>query len=178
MKLTKRKGFNFFRSYYDVYNELTIKDKLIFIDALLDRQFLGIKPTKLKGMSKFAYISQTNRIDSQVKGYEDKTKTRLDGRPYIKGENTPYLPPADGVELPPTLQEKEKAKEQDVIPTESEFMLFLKNDYLKDNPDRYVKIRQHMIDTYNAWKLNDWKDGNDKPIKNWKVKAINQLRYI
>ena len=27
MKLTKRKGFNFFRSYYDVYNELNDKDK-------------------------------------------------------------------------------------------------------------------------------------------------------
>ena len=45
MKLTKRKGFNFFRSYYDVYNELeTDSDKISFINALLDRQFLGIKP--------------------------------------------------------------------------------------------------------------------------------------
>ena len=73
MKLTKRKGFNFFRSYYDVYNELeTDKDKVKFIDALLDRQFLGLKPTDLKGMAKFAYISQTNSIDTQVKGYEDR----------------------------------------------------------------------------------------------------------
>ena len=79
IKLTKRKGFNFFRSYYDVYNELeTDKDKVAFIEALLDRQFLGIKPTTLTGMAKFAYISQTNSIDSQVKGYEDKTKTILD----------------------------------------------------------------------------------------------------
>jgi len=40
IKLTKRKGFNFFRSYYDVYNELeTIEDKVAFIDALLDHQF-------------------------------------------------------------------------------------------------------------------------------------------
>lgn len=78
LKLTKRKGFNFFRSYYDVYNELeTEKDKVAFIEALLDRQFLGIKPTTLTGMAKFAYISQTNSIDSQVKGYEDKTKTIL-----------------------------------------------------------------------------------------------------
>lgn len=73
MKLTKRKGFNFFRSYYDVYNELeTDKDKVAFMDALLDRQFQGVKPLELKGMAKFAYISQINSIDSQVKGYEDK----------------------------------------------------------------------------------------------------------
>jgi len=78
MKLTKRKGFNFFRSYFDVYNELESNiDKVEFIDALLNRQFLGIKPTEIKGMAKFAYISQTNSIDSQVRGYEDKTKTKL-----------------------------------------------------------------------------------------------------
>jgi hypothetical protein len=113
MKLTKRKGFNFFRSYYDVYNELeTDKDKVAFIDALLDRQFLGIKPTNLKGMAKFAYISQTNSIDSQVKGYEDKTGEVLDSDPTVP----PTVPPTDGGQLPPTVQveEKEKEKVQDV----------------------------------------------------------------
>lgn len=99
VKLTKRKGFNFFRSYFDVYNELeTDKDKVAFIDALLDRQFLGVKPTDMKGMAKFAYISQTNSIDSQVKGYEDKTGTTL---------HAPIAPPTVGViekDLTPTLQ--------------------------------------------------------------------------
>ena len=106
MKLTKRKGFNFFRSYFDVYNELdNNKDKVAFIDALLDRQFLGVKPTNLTGMAKFAYISQTNSIDSQVKGYEDKTKTKLN--------NTPCQPPTVGVTEPPTEQVEEKEKEKE-----------------------------------------------------------------
>jgi len=105
IKLTKRKGFNFFRSYYDVYNELeTDKDKVAFIDALLDRQFLGIKPTKLTGMAKFAYISQTNSIDSQVKGYEDKTKTILHPTQggSVGGTDTPCL----------QVEVKEKEKEE------------------------------------------------------------------
>ena len=98
VKLTKRKGFNFFRSYYDVYNELeNAQDKVDFIDALLDRQFLGVKPTDLKGMSKFAYISQTNSIDSQVKGYEDKTKTKLNPLETVK------TTPTDGGETTPTV---------------------------------------------------------------------------
>ena len=106
IKLTKRKGFNFFRSYFDVYNELeTNEDKVAFMDALLERQFMGIKPTELKGMAKFAYISQTNSIDSQVKGYEDKTKTTL--HPTQGG--------CVGVITPPALQvegkEEEKVKE-------------------------------------------------------------------
>ena len=116
MKLTKRKGFNFFRSYFDVYNELESKDdKVAFMDALLERQFMGIKPTELKGMAKFAYISQTNSIDSQVKGYEDKTKTRLNPlEPLII---TPTVPPTYGGQVTPTLQVQveEEVKEQLVI---------------------------------------------------------------
>ena len=106
MKLTKRKGFNFFRSYYDVYNELSDKDKVAFMDALLDRQFLGKKPENLKGMAKFAYISQTNSIDSQVKGYEDKTGQKLtptDGATE---------PPTDGGNKPPSQQEEVQEEEE------------------------------------------------------------------
>jgi hypothetical protein len=112
IKLTKRKGFNFFRSYYDVYNELqTDADKVAFIDALLDRQFLGIKPTNLKGMAKFAYISQTNSIDSQVKGYEDKTRTIL--TPTQGGSLGGIVTPTEQVEV----KEKEKVKEKDSKPS-------------------------------------------------------------
>jgi hypothetical protein len=76
-KQTKRKGFNFFRSYYDVYNELEKdSDKIAFIEALLDRQFLGLEPTELKGMARFAWISQVNSIDGQVKGFENKKKKK------------------------------------------------------------------------------------------------------
>lgn len=110
MKLTKRKGFNFFRSYYDVYNELSNKDKVMFIDALLDRQFLGIKPDNLTGMAKFAYISQTNSIDSQVKGFEDKTGIIL----------TPTEPPTDGGAVPPSLQVEEKGKEKVEVQVQGE----------------------------------------------------------
>ena len=103
-KETKRKGFNFFRSYYDVFNELTNdKDKLAFIEALFDRQFLGVKPIGLKGMAKFAWISQVNSIDSQVKGYEDKTKTTL---------NKKKITPTDGGSATPTEQVQEEVQVQ------------------------------------------------------------------
>jgi uncharacterized protein YdaU (DUF1376 family) len=63
------------------------------------------------------------------------------------------------------------------IPTEEDFMLYLKNDYLKGNENRYQKVREFMIDKYNSWLLNDWKDGNDNPIKKWRAKAVRQLTY-
>ena len=67
-----RKAFNFYRSYYDIAKELPEQDKLLFLWAILQRQFEGIEPN-LKGMSNFAYISQKHSIDSQVLGYQTKT---------------------------------------------------------------------------------------------------------
>ena len=115
-KLTKRKGFNFFRSYFDVYNELeNNEDKVAFIDALLDRQFMGIKPTNLKGMAKFAYISQTNSIDSQVKGFEDKTGIILNPTEggCLGGKTTPAVQVEVEGEVKEKVEVKEKNKNND-----------------------------------------------------------------
>jgi hypothetical protein len=143
MKLTKRKGFNFFRSYYDVYNELSDKDKVQFMDALLDRQFLGVKPNGLKGMSKFAYISQTNSIDSQVKGYNDKAQSL--GTPPLGGA----LGGAVGVnekDLTPTLQVQEKGKGKGKVKSVfsfSEFWeIYPKKIGRKDCETKYSKIKE------------------------------------
>ena len=104
MKKTKRKGFNFFRSYYDVFNELSDEDKLAFIEALLDKQFLGINPTDLKGLAKFAWISQVNSIDSQVKGYEDKTGVKL--TPTVGGSERVENTPTEQVQVEVEVKEK------------------------------------------------------------------------
>ncbi len=100
-----RKGFKFYRSYYDVASELNDKDRLAFYDALFKRQFTGVE-VELTGLAKFAYISQKHSIDAQVKGYEDKT-------------NTPLIDPTQGgtqggIEAP-SVQEKEKEKEKEQL---------------------------------------------------------------
>jgi hypothetical protein len=159
MKLTKRKAFKFFRSYYDVYNELeSDKDKLAFIEALLDKQFLGKEPN-LKGMAKFAYISQINSIDSQVSGYEAKTGAKLGG--------------TLGGTLGACLQEEEKEKEQDVkkIPAYSDFKEYAYSKKKNLDPEA-LKLK------YDSWVDNGWKNGNDKPIKNWKTTLLNTIPYI
>lgn len=99
-----RKAFNFYRSYYDVAKELSEKDRLLFLWALLEKQFDGKEP-KLKGVSNFAYISQKHSIDSQVLGYEKKTKTKL----------YPTEPPTEPPSVPPSVQEegKEEGKEKE-----------------------------------------------------------------
>lgn len=71
-----RKAFNFYRSYYDVAKELSEKDRAKFLWAIMQKQFEGID-ADLEGMAKFAYMSQKHSIDSQVTGYETKTKEKL-----------------------------------------------------------------------------------------------------
>jgi len=129
MKETRRKGFNFYRSYYDVYNELEDADKLTFIEALLNKQFLDIEPDNLTGMTKFAWISQYNSIDQQVKGYKSKTKDPMQGGKQgglTRGN------------LTPSLQEEEKGKEKVQEKEEEEDnrhrqILELANDYKKND---------------------------------------------
>jgi len=161
MKLTKRKGFNFFRSYYDVYNMLPPEEKVAFMDALLDRQFLGVKPTELEGMAKFAYVSQTNSIDSKVKGYEDKTKTKLNPLDVV------LVTPTDGGKVTPTAQVeekgKEKGKEKEVTTTKKavDFNLnnnyknnLLKDSFLLENFSRIFKTNKktilHYLEEFNT----------------------------
>jgi hypothetical protein len=102
-----RKAFNFFNSYYEVAKELNDKDRLSFLDALLKKQFTGCD-TELTGMAKFAYLSQKHSIDSQIKGYFDKTRDPM---------FDPIQDPCQGgIVAPiqdPSVQEKEKEKEKE-----------------------------------------------------------------
>jgi hypothetical protein len=102
---SQRDGFTFYKSYYDVFKELNDKDKVQFIEALLDKQFIGKEPTDLKGMANFAYLSQKHSIDKQVKGWEDKKGMKLTPLPRV----------AERVELSPYQQEEEKGKEQEQV---------------------------------------------------------------
>ena len=140
MKLTKRKGFNFFRSYYDVYNMLPPEAKIAFMDALLDRQFLGVKPENMEGMAEFAYVSQTNSIDSQVKGYEDKTRTKLN--PLEENNYAPTVG-VNEIILTPTVQvqveEKEKVQLVIETPPQKQINKLTEEVFLK----RWCEARTH-----------------------------------
>jgi hypothetical protein len=106
-----RKGFNFYRSYYDVAKELNDKDRLAFYDALVKRQFTGVE-TELTGIAKFAFLSQKHSIDKQIQGYIDKTKDPLLD-PSVGGRQGGSVDPSVQVE------EKEKEKEEYTIDFEA-----------------------------------------------------------
>ena len=136
-----RKGFNFYRSYFDVAMELPDKDRLAFYDALAKRQFLGEEPT-LTGMAKLAYISQKYVIDAQVKGWEDKTGTSL--KVVEKQEvNTPCQGGCQGGSdwrsYAPSVQEKEKEKEE------------VKEKVNINIVSHETKIKNESFEKFNKW---------------------------
>lgn len=66
---------------------------------------------------------------------------------------------------------KQENKEQIYIPEYSEFLKYAIEQVSNINQNE-VKLK------YESWKVNEWKDGNNKPIKNWKTKLLNTLPYI
>jgi hypothetical protein len=64
-----------------------------------------------------------------------------------------------------------KEKNEIYIPEFTEFLQFAIEQISNINKDE-VKLK------YESWKVNNWKDGNNKQIKNWKTKLLNTLPYI
>jgi hypothetical protein len=64
-----------------------------------------------------------------------------------------------------------KEKKEIYIPEFNEFLEYAISQVPTVNKDD-VKLK------YESWKVNEWKDGNDKKIMNWKTKLNNTLPYI
>ena len=115
MKLTKRKAFNFLRSYFDVLNELeTDKDKLDFLLAIINKQFLDEDPEGLNFLVNLCYQSQRHQIEKSVKGWNKATYgTPPKGNP--KGD-----PKGSGKGDPKEEEEKEEEKEKEEVKEKEE----------------------------------------------------------
>ena len=79
--MNKRKAFNFYRSFYDVYKELNEKQAKEFMDNLLAVEFLEKSIDEVVFKDKICSIiwsSIKHSIEAQVKGYAHKTGLSLE----------------------------------------------------------------------------------------------------
>ena len=164
-----RKGFNFYRSYFDVAMELPDKDRLAFYDALAKRQFLGEEPA-LTGMAKLAYVSQKYVIDAQIKGWEDKTGLSLKDVEN-QSNNTPCQGGCQGGNnggyIAPSVQEKEKEKEKEEVKEKEEEKVKYNESWRKKNDakastltrrDEFYKSLIPFLSTYGKDMIRDFFD--------------------
>jgi ribosomal protein L7/L12 len=144
-----RKAFNFYRSYFDVANELPDQDRLAFYDALISYQFTGVKPN-LKGMALFAFLSQKHSIESQVVGYMARLN-RSDinkSNENISFESLDIIGAAGGA-AGGAAQEKEKEKE-----------------------------KEENIDFFVFWNMYDKKADKAVCIKKWEKLSLKEKKQI
>ena len=114
-KLTKRKAFNFLRSYFDVLNEIeTDSDKLNYLLAVINKQFLDEDPEGLSFIANLCYQSQRHPIETSIKGYKDKTKTDLQGN-NLTPKQDPSQGGVKGGIVAPSQQEEEKEQEKEEV---------------------------------------------------------------
>ena len=53
------------------------------------------------------------------------------------------------------------------------------NDFLNYATEKKTEVNQSVLKLkFDSWVENGWKDGNQKPIKNWKSKLLNTLPFI
>lgn len=155
MKQTKRKAFNFLRSYFDVLNELDKdKDKLGFLMALINKQFLDEDPEELSFVVNLCYQSQRHQIESSVKGWKRATKDTL-------GTNPPTNPPTP----PKEVEEEEKEEVQYSI----DFSSLL--DFINTTTKRSFKTINKAVKKSYIARLKDGYTKDD--IKQAIVNAVN-----
>ena len=89
-KLTKRKAFNFLRSYFDVLNKIEKdEDKLSFLMSIINKQFLDEDPEGLNFLVDLCYLSQKHAIETSVKGWKRVNKTDVMGNPVTDPTTNP-----------------------------------------------------------------------------------------
>lgn len=112
-KPTKRKAFNFLRSYFDVINELqNDTDKLEFVMAVINKQFLDEDPKELNFVVNLCYQSQKHAVESSVKGWKRVSNTDLIGNPTTNPTTNPMTNPTTN---PQEEEEKVKVEEKEKV---------------------------------------------------------------
>ena len=157
-KPTKRKAFNFLRSYFDVVNELqNDTDKFNFLMAVINKQFLDEEPKEMSFLVKLCYSSQKHAIESSVKGWKQVSKTDLTGHPLTDPLTDPPTNPIQ-VQVKEQVQVEEKVKEE-IIETASPFSFYnsliqsggevqLVSDWLKVRKNKKATNTQTAYDSF------------------------------
>ena len=167
-----RTQFKFYKSYYELAKEIdNDKDRAEYLMAICEYQFTGIQP-ELKGMTKFAFLSQKHSLEKQVVGF--KTATDPDRIPPM---DTPEGYP-DSIPLghtPNAIKNKEyiidNNQEESIKVNTKIFIPPTLSDV-----QSYFELNGYSLESankaFNYYASANWVDSKNNKIKNWKQKMI------
>ncbi len=105
-------------------------------------------------------LQKYNLIDENLKVKNEGVKSPLQGSMVMVIEEV-------------TVNKKGVVGEKSNIPTLEEFKSHARSfSIYNEGLDFSIEAK------YNSWIAAGWKDGNDKPIKNWKTKLANTMPYL
>lgn len=182
-KPTKRKAFNFLRSYFDVVNELqNDTDKCNFLMAIINKQFLDEDPEELSFIVNLCYSSQKHSIEASVKGWKRVSNTDMEGNPLTypmtnPPTNLPTNPPIDPLQVEEKVEVQVEEENninmvecKDVIVfKEINKAIFLKPDVLEIK--QYCFSRGNNVDAetfFDFYESKGWVVGKSK-MKDWRA---------
>ncbi len=186
-KKTKRLGFNFLRSYFDVVNEIdNDADKLSFLMAVINKQFLHEDPKDMNFLVNLCYQSQKHAIEKSVKGWVTANKTDLQGNPIPPPKGDPKCDPK-GDPKEEQVQEKEKEEEEtnsvplDKPKTLIDFKILL--EFINKKTARGFKVINSSLKNKYKARLKEGytKDDIKKAIENACIEPYhkeNNLKYL
>ena len=142
-KLTRRKAFNFLRSYFDILNELEKdSEKLNFLLSIINKQFLDIDPEGLSFVENLCYESQRHQIESSVNGWKRVNKDTPITDPTTN-------PTTNRTTNPPTLPQQEEEEEKEEVPSKKQkvFLDLYLNQYeeiVLIFPEQYRPVKKSI----------------------------------
>ena len=163
----------FYRSFYEAMNGLDSSVKANIYDAIFEYSLNGIL-IELSGLEKTIFTLIKPQLDANNKRFENGKKG---GKP--KQNNTETKPKRNqnvtkteaNNNVNDNVNVNNNNNENNNMPTFEEFLTYGK--------EKEPSVKDTALkNKYDAWVANDWKDGNNNKIKNWKSKLCHTLPYI
>ncbi len=165
-------------------NDFSLSDKQVSSVLKLSRKTVKTAKDTLRNLGLLSYksIAGFPCVYKLITDYEFNEVAVVDNKKAIvKKKETPKpktepKPQKSQKQLPTINTGKKENKLLADIPTEEEFLQYAKSleIYNGNSPDIDFKIKTK----YESWKDNGWKNGHDKPIRNWKITLKSTLPYL
>lgn len=121
-------------------------------------------------------FNTNNRVHESIKKVYQKYNIELSSIRGLKDHKDRVKDKDKDIDKDIELVELKKEKKEK-FPTLEEFMSFCEED-LPKNGFNFLTYEFSLKSKYLSWSENQWKDGFNKPIKNWKAKIRNVLPHL
>lgn len=171
-----RSQFAFYKSFDDVFQDLSDKQKLEFMNTLLDVQFLRIKIEDVAFKDvilKHIWNAQKHSLEKSISGYLESQKNTKVKNPFLGCYDESFLPsqtPSEGnskeEQVKEKVKEKEKVKDKEKY---KEKIVGFKKPTLDEIQNRISEMNYQVdaVKFLNYYESNGWKVGRNK-MKCWK----------